>query len=97
MRVARARDERQILQRCECYQASTDALHMCARRLHLRKCQCREKTPPCKNCPKCKEVGEITAQADPEQQQAVCKTQLQCDICACKCGSPQISPRYLPE
>ncbi len=69
---------------------------LCVRRLHLRKCQCREKTPPCKNCPKCKEVGEITAQADPEQQQAVCKTQLQCDICACRCGSPQIPVCYPP-
>ena len=59
---------------------------VCARRLHLRKCQCREKTPPCKNCPKCKDVSEITAMLDLDQQLAACKTQLQCDICACRCA-----------
>ena len=62
---------------------------LCFCRLHLRKCQCREKTPPCRNCPKCKEVVEVANIADPGEQQAACQDRLQCDICACRCARPQ--------
>ena len=27
-------------------------------RMHLRRCQCRRKTPPCKNCPECKKRSD---------------------------------------
>lgn len=54
------------------------------KRLHLRKCQCREKTPPCRNCPKCKEVPDIMNINEPAKQFQACQLRLQCEICACK-------------
>lgn len=54
-------------------------------RLHLRKCQCREKTPPCRNCPLCKENSDIMALNDPNLQFQLCQVRFKCDICACRC------------
>ncbi|KAA6421081.1 MAG: hypothetical protein FRX49_08992 [Trebouxia sp. A1-2] len=54
-------------------------------RLHLRKCQCREKTPPCRNCPMCKENSDIMALNDPNLQFQLCQVRFKCDICACRC------------
>ncbi|DBA97682.1 TPA: hypothetical protein ACH3X3_012574 [Trebouxia sp. C0006] len=53
-------------------------------RLHLRKCQCREKTPPCRNCPMCKENSDIMALNDPNLQFQLCQVRFKCDICACR-------------
>ena len=52
-------------------------------RQHLRKCQCRRKTPPCKNCPVCRTYPDLLAITDPAQQAKHCSEQLQCAICAC--------------
>lgn len=54
-------------------------------RLHLRKCQCREKTPPCRNCPVCKDNSDIMALNDPNLQFQLCQVRFKCDICACRC------------
>ncbi|KAK9815402.1 hypothetical protein WJX72_003093 [[Myrmecia] bisecta] len=54
-------------------------------RLHLRKCQCREKTPPCRNCPKCRGNLEIMAMQDATQQLQLCQTRFKCEVCACRC------------
>ncbi|KAL3151010.1 hypothetical protein ABBQ38_012881 [Trebouxia sp. C0009 RCD-2024] len=54
-------------------------------RLHLRKCQCREKTPPCRNCPLCKENSDIMALNDPNLQFQLCQVRFKCEICACRC------------
>lgn len=57
-------------------------------RLHLRKCQCRRKTPPCRNCPTCRSDADLMALSGPDQQQAYCTETLQCVICACQCALP---------
>jgi hypothetical protein len=56
------------------------------RRRQLRCCHavCREKTPPCKNCPTCKAVAELMAVGEPEEQQRLCQDTYRCQICACK-------------
>lgn len=54
-------------------------------RLHMRKCQCREKTPPCRNCPKCKDNKEIMALADIHMQFQMCQLRFKCEICGCRC------------
>lgn len=61
----------------------THKLMACCR-LHLRKCQCREKTPPCRNCPMCKENSDIMALNDPNLQFQLCQVRFKCDICACR-------------
>ncbi len=53
-------------------------------RLHLRKCQCREKTPPCRNCPKCKDNVDIMSLTDIHAQFSVCQLKFRCEICSCK-------------
>lgn len=53
------------------------------KQMHNRKCQCRGKTPPCKNCPICKKIPEIMA-ASSEEQMELCQA-LGCEICACSC------------
>lgn len=57
------------------------------RRLHLRKCQCREKTPPCRNCPKCKYIADIMTITDVQAQQSMCQIRFKCEICSCKCAA----------
>ena len=54
------------------------------RRLHLRKCQCREKTPPCRNCPKCKGNEDIMSHNDPTLQYQLCQLRFKCEICSCR-------------
>ncbi|KAK9858818.1 hypothetical protein WJX84_002816 [Apatococcus fuscideae] len=54
-------------------------------RLHLRKCQCREKTPPCRNCPKCKGNEDIMSHNDPTLQYQLCQLRFKCEICSCRC------------
>ncbi|KAK9793445.1 hypothetical protein WJX73_005580 [Symbiochloris irregularis] len=54
-------------------------------RLHLRKCQCRKKTPPCKNCPSCRDNPELMSLSDPLVQQQYCESHIKCAICACNC------------
>lgn len=54
-------------------------------RLHLRKCQCREKTPPCRNCPKCKDNVDIMSLTDIQAQFSACQLKFRCEICSCKC------------
>jgi hypothetical protein len=54
-------------------------------RLHLRRCQCRKKTPPCKNCPECKQRPDVMALAgDAAAAFDLCQGQYACAICACK-------------
>lgn len=60
--------------------------HAQLRRLHLRKCQCREKTPPCRNCPKCKDNVDIMSLSDIQAQFSVCQLKFRCEICSCKCA-----------
>lgn len=51
-------------------------------------CCCREKTPPCKNCPVCKANPQLMNVADAEEQQRACRDTYRCAICACRCGQP---------
>lgn len=53
-------------------------------RMHLRKCQCRTKTPPCRNCPRCKLDVKIMELPSAEAQRAACLAS-GCEICACQC------------
>ena len=53
-------------------------------RLQLRKCQCREMAPPCKNCPTCKADSTVMG-AEGEEQLRICQQDLRCEICACEC------------
>ncbi|KFM28666.1 hypothetical protein F751_3496 [Auxenochlorella protothecoides] len=55
-------------------------------RLHQRKCQCRSKTPPCRNCPNCKVDAAVMAITDPDAQMAACEAK-GCAICSCQCPS----------
>lgn len=55
--------------------------------MHLRKCQCREKTPPCRNCPKCKYIADIMTITDVQAQQSMCQIRFKCEICSCKCAA----------
>lgn len=52
--------------------------------MQFRKCQCREMAPPCRNCPRCKDNGELMA-ADVVQQLEICRENEACDICSCEC------------
>mmetsp|Transcript_4048 Transcript_4048/g.8183 ORF Transcript_4048/g.8183 Transcript_4048/m.8183 type:complete len:349 (-) Transcript_4048:1146-2192(-) len=52
--------------------------------MQFRKCQCREMAPPCRNCPRCKDNGELMA-ADVDQQLEICRENEACDICSCEC------------
>ena len=62
-------------------QILTQPLMVC--RQHLRKCQCRRKTPPCKNCPTCRTHPDLMAISEPALQHAYCTEHLHCAICAC--------------
>ena len=83
-----------FLQLCLSWALNLEPHSVCARlcadlfqlscRLHLRKCQCREKTPPCRNCPLCKENSDIMALNDPNLQFQLCQVRFKCDICACR-------------
>jgi len=53
-------------------------------RMQLRKCQCREMAPPCKNCPVCK-VDAATMAAEGAAQAELCRNELRCQVCACEC------------
>lgn len=52
--------------------------------MQLRKCQCREMAPPCRNCPKCKGNPDIMA-VDADEQLAICREKEACEICSCEC------------
>ena len=65
-------------------QAAADSF--CGVRQHLRKCQCRRKTPPCKNCPTCRTHPDLMALSDPGLQSTYCSEHLHCAICACLCA-----------
>lgn len=64
----------------------SNKLDAAGNRLHQRKCQCRLKTPPCRNCPSCKQDPQLMAQSDPAAQRRACR-RLGCAICACACPS----------
>ncbi|PSC69166.1 hypothetical protein C2E20_7306 [Micractinium conductrix] len=53
-------------------------------RLHLRRCQCRKKTPPCRNCPECKQRADVMQLGEGAAFE-LCQRQYACAICACKC------------
>ncbi|KAL4450750.1 hypothetical protein ABPG77_001106 [Micractinium sp. CCAP 211/92] len=53
-------------------------------RRHLRRCQCRKKTPPCKNCPECKLRPDLM-RLEVEAAFDLCQALYACAICACKC------------
>lgn len=52
--------------------------------MQLRKCQCREMAPPCRNCPKCKGNPDLMA-VDADEQLAICREKEACEICSCEC------------
>ncbi|KAK2077661.1 hypothetical protein QBZ16_004507 [Prototheca wickerhamii] len=51
----------------------SNKLDAAGNRLHQRKCQCRLKTPPCRNCPSCKQDPQLMAQSDPAAQRRACR------------------------
>ena len=53
-------------------------------RLQLRKCQCREMAPPCRNCPTCKANATVMG-AQGQEQLRLCREELRCEICSCEC------------
>jgi hypothetical protein len=53
-------------------------------RLHHRKCHCRAKTPPCKNCPVCRLNTAIMDAKTADAQKELCLSS-NCHICACNC------------
>ena len=53
--------------------------------LQMRKCQCREMAPPCKNCPRCSTNDALMSIDTTEEQLQKCKEEENCDICSCQC------------
>lgn len=88
---AKSSDQEQENERCPfCSHVYTvrDGVHSrlnaMGERMQLRKCQCREMAPPCRNCPKCKGNPDIMA-VDADEQLAICREKEACEICSCEC------------